>query len=281
MRSIQRRIAVTLFIFSILGAMLFARGVLPKPDDSLVYKQVDGLPLHLDLFKPASQSKVPSSCIVFFHGGGWSRGAPRQFYRQAAYLASKGMLAISVEYRTRRNSGATPLQAVMDAKSAMRWIREHASTLNIDPHKIAAAGGSAGGQLAVATAVDDEINSPMDNRSISARPDALILYNPVIDNGPGPGSYGYRRVANYWKTFSPMHNIKAPMPPTLILIGDRDHLIPLSTIKTFTEKVRATGARCDLYIFPGANHGFFNKEPYRPETLKLTYDFLRSIGFID
>ena len=175
-------------------------------------------------------------------------------------------------------TGATPRDALIDAKSAMRWIRQHAQSLRINTNKIVAAGGSVGGQLAVSTAVNNDINSPKDNLSISSKPNALLLFNPVIDNGPG--GFGYSRIHGYWKSFSPMENVHYPMPPTLILIGNHDHLIPLTTIKKFTEKIRKTGARCDLNIFKGAKHGFFNKKHFIEETTEITYRFLKSLGFI-
>lgn len=261
-----------------LNKSLYARTTSPlHPDRTYIYKTVDNLPLHLSVFYP--KSKPTHSAIVFFHGGGWIRGNPRQFFRQASYLASHGMLALSVEYRTRSMDGSSPKEALMDAKSAMRWVRAHAKELGIDPHHIAAGGGSAGGQLAADTALNTTINDPEDNLSISPKPDALILFNPVIDNGPG--GYGYRRVKAYWREFSPMELVRAPMPPTLIMIGDHDHLIPLSTIEEFARRVRETGARCDLYVFEGADHGFFNHMEYRAEIQKILYSFLKSIGYIE
>ncbi len=261
-----------------LSRPLLARTASPlHPDRSYTYKIVHNLPLHLYIFYP--KSKATHSAIVFFHGGGWMRGKPRQFFRQASYLAAHGMLAVSVEYRTKTLDGSTPKEALMDAKSAMRWVRAHAKELEIDPHRIAASGGSAGGQLAADTALNTTINDPEDNLSVSPKPNALILFNPVIDNGPG--GYGYRRVKGYWREFSPMELIRAPMPPTLIMIGDHDHLIPLSTIEEFAHKIRETGARCDLYVFERANHGFFNHAEYRAEIRKILYSFLKSIGYIE
>ena len=87
----------------------------------------------------------------FFHGGGWKDGTPTVFYRHCKYFASRGIVAMSADYRVGRRDGAKPAQCVSDAKSAIRWLRQHAEKLGIDPNRIVASGGSAGGHLAAAT----------------------------------------------------------------------------------------------------------------------------------
>ena len=122
-----------------------------QPDKVLLYKTVGDVKLHLSVFNPPGhQPSEPKPGIVFYHGGGFNVGAPSNFYAQAKYLASRGMVAISVEYRIRSRHQTTQREAIFDAFSAMRWVKQHTSELGIDPDRIAVAGGSAGGFLASA-----------------------------------------------------------------------------------------------------------------------------------
>src|SRR5210317_2600573 len=124
-----------------------------KPDKAVVYKKVGQVELNIHVFNPpdyAASDKRPA--IVFFFGGGWNGGSPSQFYPHCAYLASRGMVAMSAEYRVKTRHGTSPRECVKDGKSALRWIRIHADDLGIDPNKLAAGGGSAGGHVAAATA---------------------------------------------------------------------------------------------------------------------------------
>ena len=108
----------------------------------------------------------------------------------------------------------------MDAKSAIRFLRENASVWNIDENKIIASGGSAGGHLAAATATLKEFNDEQDNLTYSSVPDALILFNPVLDT-----YFATRRLGELAKKISP-RNIGPKMPPTLIHHGTKSILFP-------------------------------------------------------
>ena len=133
--------------------------------------------------------------------------------------------------------------ALQDAKYAMRYLKSHAADLSIDSEKIIAAGGSAGGQLAAAQAFTTNINHEIDDVSVSTIPNALVLFNPVADNGPE--GYGYDRVKDYYKDFSPIHNISKEAPPTLLLLGTKDKIVPVSVAKEYKDKMNAVQKRCD------------------------------------
>ena len=157
-----------------------------EPDTLLAFKVTPQDTLHLHVFYPEDHDAAGrTSAIVFFFGGGWKGGRPAQFYPQARHLASLGMVAMAAEYRVEGAHGTTPFESVRDGVSAMRWVRAHAADrLGIDPERIAAGGGSAGGHIAAATALLDGFGEPGADAVVSARPDALVLFNPVIDNGP-------------------------------------------------------------------------------------------------
>ncbi len=256
----------------------------PKPDRSIVYKKTDQGELKLHIFNPSGHvagEKTP--VIVFFHGGGWTGGGPSQFFHQCRHLASRGMVAISAEYRLGKKHGTTPRECVQDGKSAVRWVRSHATQLGIDPDQLAAGGGSAGGHVAAAVALTEGFNETGEDLAVSCRPNALVLFNPVIDNGPD--GYGHTRVKSYWESFSPLHNIGSsnpPPPPTLFMLGTKDSLIPVATGQKYKERMEAAGARCDLALYPDQPHGFFNikNEVYHKKTSVEMDRFLTSIGFL-
>ena len=249
----------------------------PKANKVVVYKETPQGELRLHVFKPNNAKKEKRPAIVFFFGGGWNEGTPTQFYNQSRHLANRGMVAITAEYRTKEKSGTDPRACVMDAKSAMRWMRSNAGKLCIDPDRIAAGGGSAGGHLAAATASLKEFNEPDDNVSISCKPQLLVLFNPVLDTSEN--GCGYERVKDYWQDFSPMHNIGSNMPPTIIFLGTKDALIPVDTAKEYQRLMKQAGNTCDLKLYNGQPHGFFNKAKYN-ETLKAMDRFLVEQGWL-
>jgi len=258
--------------------LLQAAETSPKPDAQVLYKQTSQGPLRLNIFYPEGhRSDAKKPAILFFFGGGWVGGSPTQFHPQCDYLASRGMVAISAAYRTRNDHGTPPSACVEDGKSAIRWLRAHAAELGVDPDRIVAGGGSAGGHVAAATATVETFDNPEDPK-ISALPNALVLFNPVYDNGPK--GYGHDRVMEYWRDFSPMHLIHDGMPPAIVFLGTEDSLIPVVTAKAFQHRMQALGIRSDLHLYEGQKHGFFNQNRYH-QTLHATDRFLRSLGYLE
>ena len=253
---------------------------------SIKYKKVGKSNLKMKIYYPPNwktgEKKLPA--IVFFFGGGWKSGSWGQFSRQAKYLSKRGMIAICPQYRTAKSHETTPDKCLEDAKSAMRYVYKNADKLGIDKTKIAAGGASAGGHLAAATAFCKGFNATGDDLKINSKPMALVLFNPVIDNSEK--GYGYSRVKQYWKEYSPMHNINKNNLPVLFLIGDKDSLIPTSTAKKFKELIDKNGGSCKLIIYPGAGHGFFNyvkkgkKSKYYPKTIEDMDKFMIDLKFI-
>ena len=250
----------------------------------VVYKTLGEKTLKLHVFNPPGFKETDSRpAIVFFFGGGWNGGTPSQFYPQCEHLASRGMVAISAEYRVKSRDKTTPRECVIDGKSALRWVRKHAKELGVDPEMIAAGGGSAGGHVAAAM-VNSKGFEEGENLEVSSRPAALVLFNPVFDNGPK--GYGHDRVKDYWKEISPMHNISKESPPTVVFLGTKDDLIPVATAEDYKKKMEAAGGRCDLHLYEGQKHGFFNSKGGKKtegyaETLKEMDAFLVSLGFLE
>ncbi|MAU71521.1 MAG: peptidase S9 [Pseudozobellia sp.] len=248
----------------------------------ILYKQIDTVKLYLEIHSPVRMDKeTQKPANVFFFGGGWQNGDRSHFAEQADYFSKRGLVCILADYRTESKHQTTPYVALQDAKSAMRYVRQNASKLGVDPNKIVASGGSAGGHLAAATSLIADYNDKNDDLSIDCKPNALLLFNPVIDNGPG--GYGYERIGDNYKNFSPLHNIKRGAPPTLFLIGTEDRYIPVETAEYYQTVMEKVGSRCELRIYEGEKHGFFN---YRfidmfKETIHEADIFLQSLGYLN
>ncbi|MHC4925288.1 MAG: alpha/beta hydrolase [Planctomycetota bacterium] len=255
-----------------------------EPDRKIAYKTAGDVTLHLHLFNPPGHEAADKRpAVVFFFGGGWVGGSPSQFYPHCEHLAQKGMVAVAAEYRVRKTHGTTPMECVKDGKSAVRYLRQHAAELGIDPARIAAGGGSAGGHVAAATGTLESYEEAGEDHAVSSRPDAVVLFNPVFDNGPDEG-WGHKTVQDYWKDISPAHNIRKDTPPTIIFLGTVDKLIPVAVAERYKQRMEAAGSRCDLHLYEGAGHGFFNhgKEDgkhYRA-TVSAMDEFLASLGFL-
>lgn len=228
-----------------------------SPDTIITYKTVDTTHLQMEVFFPSEEAiEETNSAILFFFGGGWMGGKTSQFAPQAEYYSSKGYVTFLVDYRVRSRNNTTPFESVMDAKSAMRFVKSHAEQFNIDSSRIIACGGSAGGHLAASTALISGYNDVLDDTTISPVPEALILFNPVIDNGPN--AYGYERIGDSYPSFSPIHNIRKNAPPTIIFIGTNDKHIPIETIENYRHKMDSVGSSCEVKVYEGQEHGFFN-----------------------
>jgi acetyl esterase/lipase len=192
------------------------------------------------------------------------------------------MVAMSAEYRVKSRNQTTPKECVEDGKSAIRWVRAHAAELGIDPNRIAAGGASAGGHVAAAAGTVDSFDATNEDLSVSSRPDALVLFNPVFDNGPG--GFGHFRVKAYWREISPIHNISEAAPPTIVFLGTEDEYIGAEVAVRYKDLMDQSGVRCDLHLYPEQAHGFFNpdrKNGYFEKTLETMDEFLSSLDFLD
>ncbi|MHC4353864.1 MAG: alpha/beta hydrolase [Planctomycetota bacterium] len=282
MRRKDMKLAHTVMLVLLIAVPALARNREDfKPDKAIVYKKTGQSELNIHVFNPENHDRSDKRpAIVFFFGGGWNGGSPSQFYPHCHYLASRGMVAMSAEYRVKTRHGTSPRECVKDGKSAIRWIRAHAGELGIDPNRLAAGGGSAGGHVAAATATVKGFAQAGEDRKISCRPNALVLFNPVFDNGPG--GYGHDRVKEYWRDFSPMHNISESTPPTIVFLGTRDKLIPTTTAEQYKKLMAEKGRRCDLYLYEGQGHGFFNykSEKYYTVTVIEADRFLASLEYL-
>jgi acetyl esterase/lipase len=266
--------------FTLILSFIFLSSIC-SAQEQVVYKEINGSKLLMDVYYP---EKIDSSkaypAMVFFFGGGWVGGDRSQFINQAKYFSKRGLICFLVDYRIKSKNNTTPFECVKDAKTAIRFIRKRASYFRVDPTKMIASGGSAGGHLAAATALIDSFYEATDDLSISCIPNALVLFNPVIDNGSG--GYGFEKIKVAYKNFSPLHNINRGAPPTIIFLGTNDKHIPVETAAYYKKVMEKVGSRCDLKIYEGQHHGFFNYKnfEYYKKTVMDADAFLVSLGYL-
>ncbi|MBI1373994.1 MAG: alpha/beta hydrolase fold domain-containing protein [Phycisphaera sp.] len=260
-------------------------------DDTYVYKKVGDVELPLYVYKPkdlVADDKRPA--IVCFHGGGWTGGAPRQFARQCAYFAQRGMVAITVKYRL-TSEGVKVDDCVEDAKSAMRWVRSNAAKLGIDPDRIASCGGSAGGHLAACVQLVDTHNAPSDDTSVSAKPNAMVLFNPAMALTLDPRidevdekhrakaqALLVKRTRGQPEQISPLAFAKTKQPPCIMFFGTADALLKPADL--FRQDSVAAGNTCSIVTYKDQGHSFYGRSPYYEQTLAEADRFFVELGWL-
>jgi acetyl esterase/lipase len=249
-----------------------------EPVRSYVYKETRQGPLSVHVHYPFDlQPGDRRPAILLFFGGAWKGGTVAQFARQATYLASRGMVAARADYRVQSRHGVTAERCVEDAKSALRWLRARAAQLGVDPARVVGSGGSAGGHLAAAAALVEDYDAEGDDLSVSPRPDALLLFNPVLRVVPRhigdtvPDEETGRRL-------SPLLHLRADAPPTLLLFGGADEW--LGPARAYVARAASLGCHVELDVAMGAGHGFFNEPPWFERTLQRADQFLASLGYL-
>lgn len=253
-----------------------------QPTRRLVYKTVNDTNLHLHVFEPEGHRAADRRPVFLaIHGGGWVGGNAKSFYPFADYFSQLGMVGISLEYRLlKRNAGTTVFDCVKDARSAIRYLRSHAEELGIDSNRIVVAGGSAGGHLAAGTALFDGVDQASDDTSISCRPDAMVLYYPVIDTSEH--GYGQQKVGASWRDISPVEHVESGLPPTIVFHGTTDTVTPYAGAALFQKRMTMAGNVCELVSHQGGRHGYFifDLKLYE-QAMDRTHQFLVSQQILD
>jgi acetyl esterase/lipase len=270
--------------------------------EKIVYATRDGRDLRLELFRPADAASGQSRpAILWIHGGAWVGGTTEGFQPLARYFAARGMVAFTITYRLARPGGPTVADAVRDCRSALRYVRAHAAALGVDPGRIAVAGDSAGGHLAAALGTLPDLSHPDDDLRVSGRPDAMLLYNPIVDlteadwiryavggealanrRSPRPSDDASLATA---RTVSPLFHVAPGQPPALLLHGLEDKIVPIAQADRFAAAAHAAGNRCDYQRLPDLGHAFVIAGYKWPESVvvdavRRADRFLSSLGWL-
>jgi acetyl esterase/lipase len=242
------------------------------------YKNTPQGELKVNVFLPEGwQPGQKHAAILMFFGGAWTNGSPTQFGTKAQYLASRGMVALTPEYRIKTRHQTTPRESCEDANSAIRWARINASALGIDPDRIVASGGSSGGTCATLTALSTSFEAAGEDLSVSSKPNALVLYNPALAE---PGAARVQaEVMTAWK-------VAKNEPPMIFFFGTNDQMLAAS--REVAKQLVALGNRAEIYTAPGVGHGFFNDTTstkngvpgWHEAVLYQTDLFLTSLGYL-
>jgi acetyl esterase len=255
---------------------------LPGAETHVYRAGADASPMRLFVVKPdgwRADDRRPA--LVFFFGGGWTTGTPKNSIFWARFAAKLGMIGVAPDYRTRGRHDVPPMASVADSRAAVRWLQDHAAEFGLDPARIVVGGNSAGGHVALWTAVTRAPPGSDERESPRVKPAALILFSTVSDTS-GLTGYTPRRFGEHATALSPIHQLDDRMPPVLAFHGDADKTVPLQQAVALRDKLLAGGNACELHIVPGGGHNFGNDVPeWREKARELMIDFLRRQGLVD
>lgn len=251
-----------------------------------IYRTVDNHNLRVWIYEPEGHNRsAKAPAIVSIFGGGFRGGHPgRRAAELARYLAKRGIVGIVPDYRVRNRHGVDATECVVDAKAVVRWVRANAQDLGVDPDRVAAGGGSAGGYLAAATATIPGYDAPDTDLSASAIPNALALHCPPVivpwDEMEGERLERVRDIIGApFESMSPYHHLTKDLPPTIIFQTTEDPIVDYNTVERFCEKAKNLGAQCDVVLYEAATHCPAGEDA--TDSLRRTAAFFASLGWIE
>jgi acetyl esterase/lipase len=227
-----------------------------KDAKSYVYQTQNGYSLAAHCFFPEDHKPTDSRpTIIFFHGGLWDVSMVTQFAPYGMHFASRGMVAVVIEYRVSSTNESSPEDAIEDAMMAMLWLKHNHEALGIAPNRIVAAGAASGAHMALSLAMMPDL--PAIDGS-PARPLAVIALSAIVDTTKkGIGHERFSNLKNANK-LSPSKLIQKGLCPMLLVHGKGDTIVPYEHIVRFTKAMKRKKNQCELIDFEAMNHSFFN-----------------------
>ena len=248
----------------------------PEAGQRFTYKVVDGKTLEMEIYFPADwdPSKRSYPGIILLHGGGWGNGSLAAFRYQCQYFASRGLVAATANYTLVKSKGYTGEGSrkricITDAKSAIRWMKSQAKELGLDPERLIAGGGSAGGHVSMLATHNPGLNDPRDPTDVDTSVAAYVLFNPA-----------FAPVDEKDTEVDMLQHLNPDMAPSIAFFGTEDKW--KRGWDGVQQKLASMGAdQIELQLAPGADHAFFNKQPWKDLTLITADEFLTDLGFLD
>jgi acetyl esterase/lipase len=264
---------------------------------NITYLTVQNYSAKLDLYRPGDTSAVP--VVIWIHGGGWVAGSKEEVLLATLPYMEMGFAVINVEYRLAKISPAPA--AVEDCLCVLHWLGRHADEYHLDLNKVVISGASAGGHLALTTAVlptstdldsscanDDDPSGgagPWPNRRVNIA--AVVNWFGITDVADLIHQDA-RAYAITWlgaaedrdriaKRVSPITYVRAGLPPILTIHGDRDTYVPYQQARRFHEALTKVGVQNRLITIEGKGHGDFTLEE-NMRIWKEIKQFLSQIG---
>ncbi|WP_426735890.1 alpha/beta hydrolase fold domain-containing protein [Myxococcus faecalis] len=241
-------------------------GARPLPSQTVRFAEIAGRELHADIFLPQDSSPLPRPAVLYLHGGGW-RGGERAYARAwADFLTAKGYVLIALDYRL--FPPATGMTAPGDVKCGIRWVKDHAASYGIDPARLVLFGESAGGHLAMLAAYsagDSRLPSSCGSAADTSVAAVISFYAPgdlvahaahnadTLVGFTGAPLAGHREL---YELLSPIHHIGPRAPPTLLLHGGADSVVPPEASQEMAARLAQFGVPHALFTLPYAEHGF-------------------------
>src|SRR5262245_24871758 len=251
----------------------------------VVYGHKDGLALTFDVLKPKANAN--GAAVIFMVSGGWVSiySPPQQAAARFKDLLDKGFTVIAVRH------GSSPKyfipEIVSDVRRAVRFIRHNAKQWGVDPNRLGVFGGSAGGHLALVLGTASDNGDPdakEDFMKESDRVASVVAYFPPVDlrplargvNPPRTGGTLDRFPAlNFEKEkapdYSPIVHVSSDDPPTLLIHGDKDDLVPVNNSKVIHEAFQKNNVKTQLIIIEGAGHGFRGEDGKRASAAMVSW----------
>jgi acetyl esterase/lipase len=230
---------------------------------NVVIGSVAGRDLHVDVY----QAGQPNGAgVLIIHGGGWRMGSRQMVVGQATALTEKGFTCVACEYRFTTES-PWPSQ-IHDVKAAMRWFRANADRYGVDAEKIAAMGNSAGGHLALllgGTVGMAEFEGAGDNSGVDTSVAAIVAVFPAVSFFVGERTSGANNAESILgadadpqraEQASPISHVHKNFPPTFLLHGNADKVVPVSASINMYNALSRAGATAEMHIYAEQPHSW-------------------------
>ena len=246
-----------------------------------IYKQEGDTVREMEIFFPKDHDPAMRAVpgIIMFHGGGWGGGHRKQFYYLCHYFSTRGLVAATVTYtlapkantEKARGTESRKRVCITDAKSAIRWFKQNADKLGIDPRKIITGGGSAGGHISLLATTNPGLNDPTDPKEYDTTVVAYLLFNPALSAADAKDS-----------EVDFLQHLKNDLSPAIVFFGSEDKWLK-NGWKSATAKISSLNIAdsVDVRIADGQGHGFFNRQPWTDVTLIEADRFLKGLGYLE